>query len=177
MSPEALKLLVWCGVLCLRTTPLAANEAVEIDRLIAAVRAESDRATLYRQRFDEKMERLLMTDVVVLELRSCPCCGARAAFGEITDAKDPNFGGIFVTCTGCPITTDLRFSCKEDARPLLAEQWNRRHAEDEVVRFMIEHSIPTGHGDSIRDLLSALVNEVRVQENRRSVAELHTKPR
>jgi hypothetical protein len=48
-------------------------------------------------------------------------------FGKITDQDDEeNFGGEFITCTGCIATTDLRFSCKEDAKPLLAEAWNRR---------------------------------------------------
>jgi Lar family restriction alleviation protein len=59
-------------------------------------------------------------------LRPCPFCGSRAVFGEITEPDDPNFGGVFITCSGCVATTDLRFPLKEDVKPLLAEQWNRR---------------------------------------------------
>ena len=61
-----------------------------------------------------------------LHLEPCPCCGGRAVFGRITDLKDAGFGGNFITCHECIITTDLRFSLKEDARPRLAEAWNRR---------------------------------------------------
>jgi len=59
-------------------------------------------------------------------LLPCPCCGGRAVFGEITDDSDSNFGGHFITCSACVITTDLRFACGDDPLPLLAEQWNRR---------------------------------------------------
>jgi hypothetical protein len=57
-------------------------------------------------------------------LLPCPCCGARA---ELQDADMPGYeGGQFIECSGCRLTTPVRFSCKEDARPLLAEAWNRR---------------------------------------------------
>lgn len=62
-------------------------------------------------------------------LMACPCCGSRAVFGQVTDPDDTaNFGGHFVTCTGCVLTTDLRFASGDDPRPLLAEAWNRRVA-------------------------------------------------
>ncbi len=76
-----------------------------------------------------------MTDLLL-----CPFCGSRAVFGQITDPEDDNFGGEFVSCSGCIVTTDLRFSVKEDARPLLAEAWNRRAERERILTLLREPS-------------------------------------
>jgi hypothetical protein len=38
-------------------------------------------------------------------------------------------GGHFVACTSCGASTNLRFSCGDDAAPIQAEAWNRRVAD------------------------------------------------
>lgn len=40
----------------------------------------------------------------------------------------PDFGGHFIACTNarCQCCVGLRYADKEDPRPLLAEQWNRK---------------------------------------------------
>ena len=60
------------------------------------------------------------------ELKPCPCCGGKAIFQEIEDSESDNFGGHFIECRSCRLTTNLRFACGDDPRPLLAETWNRR---------------------------------------------------
>jgi hypothetical protein len=67
-------------------------------------------------------------------------------FGEVADPNNENFGGIFIECTSCIITTDLRFSSKEDARPLLAEQWNSRPAIDAFAKAAVEKERERCHG-------------------------------
>jgi hypothetical protein len=42
------------------------------------------------------------------------------------DPDGPNDQGYYVECGKCGASTNLRFSCGEDARPLLVEQWNLR---------------------------------------------------
>ena len=62
-------------------------------------------------------------------LEPCPFCGGAAKFGQVEDDEDDiNSGGQFIACTnpGCEASTNLRFACGEDPKPLLAEQWNRR---------------------------------------------------
>ncbi|MFM1991302.1 MAG: hypothetical protein RJA99_4259 [Pseudomonadota bacterium] len=54
------------------------------------------------------------------ELKPCPFCGGKAFF----DQEDG--GGHFVMCDRCSASTNLRYACGDDPRPLLAEQWNRR---------------------------------------------------
>ena len=56
------------------------------------------------------------------ELKPCPMCGGGAAF------KEDGEGGHYIECQNklCAITTNLRYACGEDPKPLLAEVWNRR---------------------------------------------------
>ena len=63
------------------------------------------------------------------KLKPCPCCGGKALFHYIRNGE--NAGGNYIECSNkaCAITTNLRFSLMEDARPLLAETWNRRTHE------------------------------------------------
>ena len=56
-------------------------------------------------------------------LKPCPFCGGAAEMHEI---HDPD--GRYIECVKCRASTNIRFSCMEDARPLLMEQWNRRTA-------------------------------------------------
>lgn len=62
-----------------------------------------------------------MTDLRT-ELEPCPFCGGKAALTEV----EPS--GYIVECTNgvCNASTNVRYSCGEDARPLVIEQWNRR---------------------------------------------------
>jgi hypothetical protein len=54
------------------------------------------------------------------ELKLCPFCNGKPEFGATED------GGNFIECTGCGSSTSLRYSLMEDARPILAEGWNKR---------------------------------------------------
>lgn len=54
------------------------------------------------------------------DLQPCPFCGGTARFNETED------GGHFIECTKCRSSTCLRYSLMDDAKPLLAESWNRR---------------------------------------------------
>ena len=58
-------------------------------------------------------------------LKPCPFCGGSASAGFIGGDGD-NAGGHYIECDKCGASTNLRFSCGEDARPLLIEQWNTR---------------------------------------------------
>ena len=61
-------------------------------------------------------------------LLRCPFCYSEATFGEVAGRDHPDFGGHFINCTNerCQACIGLRYAGKEDPRPLLAEQWNRR---------------------------------------------------
>lgn len=54
------------------------------------------------------------------DLQPCPFCGGTARFNETED------GGYFIECTNCRSSTCLRYSLMDDAKPILAESWNRR---------------------------------------------------
>lgn len=54
------------------------------------------------------------------DLQPCPFCGGTARFNETED------GGHFIECTNCRSSTCLRYSLMDDAKPILAESWNRR---------------------------------------------------
>ena len=69
------------------------------------------------------------------ELKPCPCCGGKAIFQEIEDSESDNFGGHFIECRSCRLTTNLRFACGDDPRPLLAETWNRREDAADAARY------------------------------------------
>lgn len=65
-------------------------------------------------------------------LKPCPCCGAKARLHQVrADRPSENAGGYYIECSNkaCGITTQLRFSCGDDARPLLAQTWNTRPAQ------------------------------------------------
>lgn len=69
------------------------------------------------------------------ELLPCPFCGGFAEHGQIADdcmPPHPDQGGQFIQCTNnaCGASTNLRFACGDDPKPLLAEQWNRRAGTD-----------------------------------------------
>lgn len=59
-------------------------------------------------------------------LAHCPFCGSGATMQQVADEDSENYGGYFVECIVCRCSTPLMFSCGEDARPLIAEKWNRR---------------------------------------------------
>jgi len=57
-------------------------------------------------------------------LLPCPFCGAKGEF------DDDGEGGWFIQCSEptCAASSNIRYPLKEDVKPLLAEQWNRRAA-------------------------------------------------
>lgn len=59
-------------------------------------------------------------------LKPCPFCGGKSEFIRIDDDNDPCFGGVVVSCLGCGASSKVYFPLKEDVKPLLLEQWNRR---------------------------------------------------
>lgn len=64
------------------------------------------------------------------ELKECPFCGGEAAFGVWDhDANASQFGGEYVQCTKCAVSTALVFPCKDDVKRELTERWNRRASE------------------------------------------------
>ena len=64
-------------------------------------------------------------------LKPCPFCGGSAEYGWCDEGGD-NFGGQFITCRACGVSTNLRFACGDDPKPLLMEQWNSRVKEHSV---------------------------------------------
>lgn len=54
-------------------------------------------------------------------LKPCPFCGGEAKF----DYDD--HGWNWITCSGCGVMTDGRTHAMDDCKPLLIEEWNRRH--------------------------------------------------
>jgi hypothetical protein len=64
------------------------------------------------------------------ELLPCPFCGGEPKLVEV----EPS--GYVVECKNgaCNASTNIRFSCGEDARPLVREQWNRRRAASPQVQ-------------------------------------------
>lgn len=67
-------------------------------------------------------------------LKPCPFCGGEAEMHQAHDPDGPNDQGYYVECGKCGASTNLRFSCGEDARPLLMEQWNRRTKDAEALK-------------------------------------------
>lgn len=67
-----------------------------------------------------------MTDLTqrARELLPCPFCGSEGKMVEV----EPS--GYVVECQNgiCAASTNIRYSCGDDARPLVIEQWNRRAA-------------------------------------------------
>lgn len=72
-------------------------------------------------------------------LKPCPFCSGSASAGFVAGDGD-NAGGHYISCDQCDASTGLRFSCGEDARPILAEQWNKRTASDmrKALRELLE---------------------------------------
>jgi Lar family restriction alleviation protein len=65
-----------------------------------------------------------------ITLKPCPFCGGPAGIRMVPhNEHDENSGAYYVECDGCGATGRLRWSLKEDARPLLADWWNARAAE------------------------------------------------
>ena len=60
-------------------------------------------------------------------LKPCPLCGKSAHFFKISDLDSREHGGEGICCEtdGCA-QVGLMWSLMEDAKPLLAERWNRR---------------------------------------------------
>jgi formate dehydrogenase maturation protein FdhE len=69
-----------------------------------------------------------MADTTNTAIKRCPFCGSGAEMRQVDDEDSENFGGYFIECIVCHCSTDLRFSCGDDARPLVIEKWNRRAA-------------------------------------------------
>ena len=53
-------------------------------------------------------------------LLPCPFCGSNPSLVQALPS------GWAVSCAGCGVGSGIRYSLMEDARPLVAEQWNRR---------------------------------------------------
>ena len=56
------------------------------------------------------------------DLCPCPFCGGSAAFGVSEDRDN----GEYVQCQKCFASTALVYPLMEDAKPILADKWNRR---------------------------------------------------
>ena len=67
-------------------------------------------------------------------LLPCPFCGYEAVEGEIGGDGD-DAGGHFIQCSNgmCGASTNLRFACGDDPKPLLREQWNRRRTAERAA--------------------------------------------
>ena len=85
----------------------------------------------------------------VTALEPCPFCGEKAQHFEILEPEDPNFGAHFISCTSpaCEASSNLQWSCKEDARPLLAERWNRRPPAPDAVRAAKLYEVPANRAE------------------------------
>jgi sarcosine oxidase delta subunit len=97
----------------------------------------------------------------MMELLPCPFCGEFAEFGQIADdcmPPHPDQGGHFIQCTNnaCGASTNLRFAFRDDPRPLLAEQWNRRAATERQAAFA--RAMTASKSD---DLFEALIDICR----------------
>lgn len=69
------------------------------------------------------------------DLQPCPFCGGTARFNETED------GGHFIECTKCRSSTCLRYSLMDDAKPLLAESWNRRAQLDAAAPGAVQEPV------------------------------------
>lgn len=66
----------------------------------------------------------------IAPLLRCPFCGSSAQFANDGD------GGHWIECKHerCRASTNIRYSMKEDCKPLLAEQWNNRVRKKNIIR-------------------------------------------
>lgn len=62
----------------------------------------------------------LSADSEAPALLPCPFCG------QVPSLVQALPSGWAVSCAGCGVGSGIRYSLMEDARPLVAEQWNRR---------------------------------------------------
>lgn len=53
------------------------------------------------------------------KLKACPFCGGKAALHYNGEAN-------YIECIQCRASTNMQYSLKEDAVPLVVERWNRR---------------------------------------------------
>src|SRR3546814_6423566 len=82
-------------------------------------------------------------------LLTCPFCGGDAVHGHIDDdymPPHPDQGGHFIQCANeaCGASTNLRFACGDDPKPLLAEQWNRRTENVEALAELDQIALALG---------------------------------
>lgn len=106
-------------------------------------------------------------------LLPCPFCGSAAKFDEVSGRDHPDFGGHFINCENerCQACVGLRYAGKEDPKPLLAEQWNRRAQADFLERLdkfitAVAPSKLTRELDSIRKEIRFALREPRAREER-----------
>ncbi|WP_323145956.1 Lar family restriction alleviation protein [Pseudomonas marginalis] len=66
----------------------------------------------------------------IAPLLRCPFCGSNAQFAHDGD------GGHWIECKHerCGASTNIRYSVKEDCKPLLTEQWNNRVRKKNINR-------------------------------------------
>lgn len=80
------------------------------------------------------------------KLKPCPFCGGEA---ELIVCDEPgNEGGHAVQCKRCLACSPVRFSLKEDARPLVAEMWNRRLPPQPLAERSAETPCRDGGGSA-----------------------------
>lgn len=77
-------------------------------------------------------------------LKPCPFCGGKAEFFTIEKGRDK--GAHFIQCTNpaCETSTNLQWSLKEDARPMLAERWNERAdtiAKTDALQSLLKEAV------------------------------------
>lgn len=66
---------------------------------------------------------------VTPDLKKCPFCGSKGAFGVVDEAGPKELqGGEFIECQNkaCGASTCLMYPCMDEVKTLLAEKWNCR---------------------------------------------------
>jgi hypothetical protein len=81
---------------------------------------------LAREAAEARADAASPQDGLAEELERCPCCGGRAVFDRVNGREDKNFGGEFINCVTCGLSTGLVFPLKDDVKRELRERWNRR---------------------------------------------------
>lgn len=76
-------------------------------------------------------------------LDPCKTCGGRAEYGEVPFDKSippehqPSFGGQYIACAECGMSTNLVFNTMgDDVRSILREKWNRRAPSPAVLALV-----------------------------------------